>query len=256
MITDLRAVFDWLADWPTQAGEHQARDSMLWPWNLLEKRLQAAMQPGWVRAWDQAYRAETRNLTKRADTFTHINPDAVTAMRRESAQLVRDITQEQRRIVQQLLAQSYSDGEAWTVIARRLATVVGPTRRQAESVQRLTLDREARMIADGYTPAEARDRALQLGLRYRNRLVRQRTRTIARTETTRANALARRAAWRDADAQGRIPAGSRLEWLSYDPCDVCAALNGTQVPYTQGFPDGDPPRHPNCRCVVLLITPR
>lgn len=255
MITDLRAVFDWLADWPTQAGEHQARDSMLWPWNLLEKRLQAAIQPGWVKAWEQAHRTESRTFTKR-DTFTHINPDAVDAMRRDSAQLVRDITQEQRRIVQHLLAQSYTDGEAWTLIARRLRTVIGPTQRQAESVRRLTVDREARMIADGYTPVEARDRALRLAQRQRDRLVRQRTRTIARTETTRANTAGRRTAWREANQAGLIPPGTRTEWLSYDPCDICAALNGTTVAYGDGFPDGDPPRHPNCRCVVLLITPR
>lgn len=256
MISDLRAVFDWLANWPTDVGEHHARDTMLWPWNLLEKRLQAAMQPTWLRTWDTTYRNESRTLTKR-DTFTHINPDAVTAMQRESAQLVRDITREQRQIVSRVLTQGYADGEAWPVIARRLATVIGPTRRQAESVERATGEREARLIIDGYTPTEARDRALRLAERHRNRLVRQRTRTIARTETTRANNLARRQAWRDADQAGLLPRGSRVEWLTYDPCELCAALSGVTVPYEGGgFPEGDPPRHPNCRCIVLLIPPR
>jgi len=43
------------------------------------------------------------------------------------------------------------------------------------------------------------------------------------------------------------------QWLGYDPCPECEVYDGDIVELSGDFPDGDPPLHPNCRCVVLPV---
>ncbi len=43
------------------------------------------------------------------------------------------------------------------------------------------------------------------------------------------------------------------QWLGYNPCPECEAYDGDIVELDADFPDGDPPLHPNCRCVVLPV---
>ena len=249
MIRDLTAVFDWLADWPADAGETAARDSGRWPWLLFEARLTKAIVTGYVKAYD----ANLVTVGKR-DTFTHLNPDAVAAAYRDTAALVRQITADTRRVVQQVMGRGFSQGEAWPVITRRLAAVIGPLPKTTEAIQRRMEDRQTAWVEAGGDPVSARDKALQMARRERDRATRLRARTIARTETTRANVHARRDSWTHADQQGLIPAHAKVEWLAYDPCPRCQGLGGTQIPYNASWPDGDPPLHPNCRCTLLLVT--
>jgi hypothetical protein len=57
-------------------------------------------------------------------------------------------------------------------------------------------------------------------------------------------------------AEGFIDPRAQKEWsaeIDGRNCEICAALDGVRVGITDEFPAGDPPRHPNCRCDVLLV---
>ena len=46
-------------------------------------------------------------------------------------------------------------------------------------------------------------------------------------------------------------------WMTDDSslsgvCDTCADYDGESIPYNEDFDDGEPPLHPNCRCILLL----
>lgn len=72
--------------------------------------------------------------------------------------------------------------------------------------------------------------------------------TIARTETAFADVAGNLMGWK---ASG-VVAGK--EWkTSEDPCPDCADLDGEVVDLEEEFPDGDPPLHPRCECVLLPV---
>jgi SPP1 gp7 family putative phage head morphogenesis protein len=75
-----------------------------------------------------------------------------------------------------------------------------------------------------------------------------RAETIARTETATADTQGTIAGWRESGVVGG------LQWLAApDCCDECQEMDGEIVPLDDGFPDGDPPLHPNCRCTVTAV---
>lgn len=84
---------------------------------------------------------------------------------------------------------------------------------------------------------------------------RSRADLIASTEVTRAYARANREAYRAAGVVGK------MRWNTANDervCPVCGPLHGTEVDLDAGFsfPDGVPPAHPRCRCMVLPVVDR
>lgn len=76
----------------------------------------------------------------------------------------------------------------------------------------------------------------------------ERATVIARTETANADVQGKLSGWK---ATG-IVAGK--EWLAApDCCDECQAYDGMIVALDEGFPEGDPALHPQCRCDVLPV---
>lgn len=101
--------------------------------------------------------------------------------------------------------------------------------------------------------------------RYRDRMLRRRAETIARTEAARANAIGVQDAWRQAIDEGRVDESLvRRQWIVADDerlCPICAAIPGDNpkegVEMRQPFVTGKgavmlPPVHPNCRCAVFI----
>lgn len=254
---DLKGVFDWLANWPTDVGERNARDSQLWPWALYERRLGAVLVPAWVAAYEKGYRAASGMVTKRiSDDLRYANPRTVQLARQYTAALITEVVQDTRRTVSRIMGTAFSEGQDWRQIAARVRNVVGIHSRNAAAIDRRFMDRLADYQQGGMSPGDARAKAGKLAERERARAVRSRSVTIARTETTKANTLSRRSAWSDADRDGLIPQTAMAEWLTYDPCPQCAGMSGEQVPWRQTFQPSDPPLHPRCRCTILLITPK
>lgn len=70
---------------------------------------------------------------------------------------------------------------------------------------------------------------------------------ITRTEVLRAS----NEASIDAYIQSGVVEGK--QWLTAGAVDECASYEGKVVDLEDDFGDGDPPLHPNCRCVVLPV---
>ena len=172
--------------------------------------------------------------------FNLTNPLAVTAADQGSARLVREVTTETRRAIQQTITRALTDGIPPAKAARLIRPLIGLTQRQADAVF-------TRWLLKGDAAAE----------KYAARLLRHRANTIARTETIRASVDGQLAIWREAQRQGLLPPNARKRWITTPDdrlCPRCAPLHGVEVPLASSFPGGvmGPPLHPNCRCSVSL----
>jgi hypothetical protein len=101
------------------------------------------------------------------------------------------------------------------------------------------------------------DRAMRLIGRYRDRLLRARAETIARTETINAANRGTQDLWQQALDDGTLPPDAMQTWIVTPDgrlCSRCAAMEGVQAEVGGLFPgDGDGPTlHPRCRCTVGL----
>jgi SPP1 gp7 family putative phage head morphogenesis protein len=173
--------------------------------------------------------------------------------RAEAAALVVDVTEETRRAIRELIAQSIQVGRVPRETAKLLQDVVGLTRAQQRAVQRYA----DTLAAEGVLPA-LRDR---LVTRYADRLLLERARTIARTESMRAANEGRRRQWQQ-DARDGLILRERWEreWLAIVPgdgrtCPICTDLDGQRAPIDGSYPNGmsGPPAHPRCRCTERLV---
>lgn len=72
---------------------------------------------------------------------------------------------------------------------------------------------------------------------------------IARTESAHAYSAGSVAYYKESGVVGG------LEWLTTDPCEICAPLSGATAELGKQFTGGfdHPPAHPNCRCAVAPI---
>lgn len=77
----------------------------------------------------------------------------------------------------------------------------------------------------------------------------RRARTIARTETASAYSRGSLAAYEESGVV------TGVQWLTYDPCPICAPLDRQVAPLGEPFPGGIgfPPAHPSCRCAIAPV---
>jgi hypothetical protein len=171
--------------------------------------------------------------------------------RRSAAALVRDVSRETRWAVRRIIEQGVHAGARPADTAKLLEDIVGLTNRQAQAVRTYWLNL-----------AELPDaRRALLTSRYADRLMRQRARMIARTETIRAANEGRRSLWRRDVADGVIlPSRWEREWVAIVPsdgrtCPRCVGLDGARAPIEGEYPAPGglgPPQHPDCRCTEVL----
>lgn len=164
---------------------------------------------------------------------------------------------------------------------RDLPTIVGDTRIQFQTLNTLLLPRPSSGLSDltlqlfdlldktvraaflrGDTTAELGDRLVQVRTR-RTRQVPVLTKgTVANGWRSRLKAIVAAALWTIAYAnQQRMAAQANRtieEWrwnavLDPKTCPVCRPLDGTTAPFPAAFPEGPPPLHPFCRCVVIPV---
>ncbi|HLS55756.1 MAG TPA: phage minor head protein [Zeimonas sp.] len=163
------------------------------------------------------------------------------------------ITETTRQAILRAIVDVLREGGNVDELAERLAERVGLTPRDATALARYEAGLRARGVAERQLRRQVAD--------YRERLIRQRAQTIARTETMRVANLARRLRWEQASTRGQLdPARARRVWVATRDdrcCAACSAMDGQVAaiagPYLgpDGFIDG-PPLHPNCRCTEEL----
>lgn len=216
--------------------------------------------------------------------FDVTNPNAISFLRNYDFRLIREIGEDTREGIRQVIVDAFEFGGHPFEQARQIKASIGLTQTQAAAVDNfrsllVNRDRAAltRALRDRrFDPTleralgRARDRELStvqvdsMVDRYRERYIGMRAKTIARTETIGASNAGQQQAW-DQAANDNLFSRSRVrqKWLVTPDdhlCMICAAipvLNPDGVPLGGTFlspagPIARPGAHPNCRCIIFL----
>lgn len=194
--------------------------------------------------------------------------------RDRAATLVTQVSEETRSALRRAVARAFSQKLPPDTLAKQITRLVGLTEGQAAAVQHLA----ERMAANrgGSVRAgrqrirvpedddEFADRVDRATARYADQLLRQRTRTIARTETITSSNEGQRQLWRQAVDKGLLSGREQRRWIVTPDditCPTCLAMEDQVVGLDEDFelPDGTavsgPTAHPNCRCAQALVAP-
>lgn len=239
-----------LAEWPERFGD-----------------LAIDMRAGFVAGSSLAYesvRGASFNLA-----FDLINAHAVNYAQRKLPQIVGAYQEGARQIIRDIIAESVGGKHTAQEAAKLLRDSIGLTPRYEQAVRSL----EARLKTEGISGERLETKVDK----YRQKLLRARSLTIARTEISQATMKGQMALWREAATQGLFRTHeATLIWragpeaIGKDgepiPCPICRFLDGQEIAFgglfsrhdgTQatvfGDPLTEPPQHPNCRCHLDLI---
>ena len=197
--------------------------------------------------------------------FDALDPRAIAWAQTRAGALIAQVTDEQRAILNRVLARSIENG--WTVAqtTQDLRQVIGLHDRWASAVSS-SWDRDYdRLLRSGLSDALARQQADALADRYRNRLLQARARNIARTEILTAGNQGRWLSWAQGVDGGYISKNAMKQWttgplITRSPkriqvCDICAGVRGEMRKWNEPFSNGVmmPPAHPSCRCSAELV---
>lgn len=181
-----------------------------------------------------------------AMAFDATNPEAVAWVEREAANLIVDISTEARAAIRAVVSGSFEAGISPSETARLIRSSIGLTERDAGAVVKKHLG----FLAEGMDGKKAAAKAEK----YADKLLASRSKTIARTETMRASNEGQEQLWAQARSKGLLDSSVKKTWIAFDPCPICAPLDGEVVGLDEDFSIGtDPPAHPNCRCTIGLV---
>ena len=221
----------------------------------LERALRAA--PTWALDLFPVARSEGEHAAKELEdelrpllplSFDIHDPRFELAVEQAGARAIHEVSLETQRAVREIVSTAYRNGWHPYEFAPQIKQSVGLN------------DRLARAVTNFYRAqleggANARQ-ALARTNRYAERLRNYRARMIARTETMRAANISRLEGYEQAARKGLFDTRTAvLEWMTHiddRTCSYCLEMAGEQVPFGQEFPDGEPPVHPHCRCVIML----
>lgn len=195
-------------------------------------------------------------------SFEVTNADAVGWARQEAARLITSISSDARDAISGVIEKAINEGIPPRQAATLIRSSVGLTSQQSEAVAnlygRIVVSKGKTILAgktrihvpsNGASP-ELLDRATSA---YANRLLRQRTETIAQHEILEAANQGQRQAWRQAEQKGLIGKDQLKTLIQVDPCVKCASMSGEVVGINEDFSDGLPPFHVRCQCLEGLI---
>lgn len=190
--------------------------------------------------------------TQIAASMSQVNPAAVRAAEQQAARMVTRVSRETKNAIRDVIAESVKGGLTPQKAAQQIKPLIGLTAQQAKAVTRYRRELEAA----GRAAADI-DRLVE---RYTQQLLRQRARTIARTETQAAANAGQQAIWQQAQQNGLLPENARRRWIVTPDdrlCPNCAPLDGQTAKLNEPFhtafgPVMNPPLHPNCRCAMSL----
>lgn len=179
-----------------------------------------------------------------------------------AGQLVTAIGRSTEESVRRIIFEAFRDQVSGDMTARRLRDVVGLHPRWALAVYRFSEREYERLRKAGYTQDQARELEAKAAERYRNKLIRARSRMIARTEISTASNMGRQVAWMQGVNGGWVDPLAQKRWstsnrLAGGPCERCAPMRGETVRVDMPFSNGllTPPAHPNCVCTAVLVPP-
>jgi HK97 family phage portal protein len=172
------------------------------------------------------------------------------------AALIREIGDETKEAIRQIINRRFTDDEFTTLRAvRAIMSRVGLTRRLELAAEKV--------VADALAKDVPLDEAIALGEKKARFLHRFRAKMIARTEGIRAASGGQESVWREAVNRGILQPQQEQFWI-VTPDDrldeeVCAPMEGQRRRIGEAFTTGTggmvmaPPAHPNCRCARGLV---
>lgn len=197
--------------------------------------------------------------------FEKLDPRAVAYARERSGTFIKQLSDEQRRIVHNSLVEGIEQQLTTKQIAQSIRGQIGLHDKWAKAVESAYESELERLKTTGISLAKAEAQAQKLRERYHDRLVRARAANIARTEVQSAQNMGRFISWLEAGNQKLInPQTTKKEWITgpsnvgagrISVCEICSAINGEKVSVLQQFSLGVlmPPAHPNCRCTAVIV---
>lgn len=170
----------------------------------------------------------------------------------QAAELVARVSASVREAIRDMVAEGIRENLTVDQLARSVRDVVGLLPRDAKAIGRMR-----RELREMKIPSHAIEARLA---RRAQAMVNRRARTIARTELQFAVNEARAAEWQIAVSSGELPRDMKRKWIAKDPCRLCVSL-AAHAPVALDEPFTDytgtqvmkPPRHPNCKCSVVLV---
>lgn len=179
--------------------------------------------------------------------FDVTNSEAVGWARAHAGEMIKGMLDERRSMIQTIIADGIEKGRTVSQTSKLLQNSVGLTERQGEALLAL----QDTLETEGLTPEEIDD---EISTRAQE-MTESRAEMIAQTETMEAANEGQKELWDQAVEQGLLSGSESKEWI-YTPdnyaCQDCEDLDGTTVPLSEEFEDGDPPLHPYCRCTLGL----
>ena len=191
-------------------------------------------------------------------SFTAQDPRAIAWAQQRAGARILGITKESQKAVAETITRGLKTQLTRQEVVESISKIVGLDARQARALGASYEKNLNEFLEEGLTYEQAARKATKLGKEYRQRLLQQRATRIARTETVNAANAGRFLSWREADAQGFLPAGSQKRWKTAKDervCSVCGPLHGMTIDWEEAFPTGDvmPTNHPNCRCTAVIV---
>lgn len=189
--------------------------------------------------------------------FNALNPRVFAWARRHTAALVTNISEQVREAIREVIITAYQDGIAPYDAVPLIRAALGEPAlfpRWQKAVYNFMADLLERGIEY--------ERAETLTQGYRERLIKTRAATIARTEILAAQNAGRMETYQQSIDEGWLDPTMRKQWLAAPegPCPICEALDGTQAGWGAEFTSAlftgaGPPAHPNCRCTFIMVEP-
>lgn len=211
-------------------------------------------------------------------SFNLMNPETVSFLESYTFPLIQQLSSNTKDALRDVLVDSFQTGGHPLEQARRIKNFIGLTSNQSKAVLNYerslsnsdTLSQSLRRsLRDGrFDPSVRRairtnrglsaDQIDKMTTRYRERYLKYRAETIARTESLRASNKGQRALWKQAQSQNLLGSNVKRRLIvsgDASTCEICASMDGEVVGLDEPFSDGsmDPPLHVDCRCGVGLV---
>ena len=225
-----------LSEWPEKYGE-----------------LAIDLRAGFLAGGDVAY--DRLDGAKYRLRFDLINPYAVNYAHRKLPQIVEEYKRNAREIIRGIITEAVSGNYTVQTAAQEIREHLGLTKRFSDAV----INRRAELIGQGIT-GERLEAKVE---RYREKLLKSRAKTIARTEIIQAQVAGQRALWNEAAKEGLFnKQTAKRIWRTHEDertCELCMAMDNQEIPFNGVYDHPElgqvnifgeilnaPPMHPNC----------
>lgn len=230
----------------------------LFPWDDLSENLQEV--DGKLKTATVAASTSSEQIMptiiKPLFRFDTTNPRINKFISKRTGTMVKEVTNETRKAVKSMVKASFDGGLPPRKGAKLIQDSIGLTERQGKSLVNFQIDLEKKGIKG--------DKLLKRVSSRRDKMIRDRTRMIARTETQNAINQGQQEIWNQASEQGLVDAEkTKKRWITFiqpSSAEGCILMDGTEVGLNDlwPYPDGrllevPSDAHPNCNCLFEVI---